>query len=234
MRKSIFRKHFNSYKASTTRHAIALYYVLCASRREGTFSAASLAQNELSSTSAMSSKMSYPLVPHRPYPHWADAYQINLGDRFDFWLQPGQPVKYEIRIEQTTRSGVTYTSGMKIGFVVDKVTHSPDIQYYSGTTLTNLLRLIKSLISKRQSERGLELSHRKLYLWLLVRRKESRRQHRSSPNRMRKLCLNRQGNRGLQLQCWGNMCICALGEVVALQEMMRRFPLNSSKVTKVR
>ncbi|MBN3950170.1 MAG: hypothetical protein HWQ38_28365 [Nostoc sp. NMS7] len=88
------------------------------------------------------SEMSYPLVPHRPYPHWADAYQINLGDRFDSWLQPGQPVKYEIRIEQTTRSGVTYTSGMKIGLVVDKVTHSPDIQYYSGATLTNLLRLI--------------------------------------------------------------------------------------------
>ncbi|MDZ8224121.1 MULTISPECIES: hypothetical protein [unclassified Nostoc] len=57
--------------------------------------------------------MSYPLVLYRPYPHWADAYQINLGDRFDSWLQPGQPVEYEICIEQNTRSGVTYTSGME-------------------------------------------------------------------------------------------------------------------------
>ncbi|MGF2035643.1 MAG: hypothetical protein RMZ43_010065 [Nostoc sp. CmiVER01] len=96
----------------------------------------------LSQNNSKVSQMSYPLVPYRPYPHWADAYQINLGDRFDSWLKPGQPVEYEISIEQTTRSGVTYTSGMKIGFVVDKASHSPDIQYYSGTTLTNLLRLI--------------------------------------------------------------------------------------------
>ncbi|BBD63780.1 hypothetical protein NIES4072_25640 [Nostoc commune NIES-4072] len=96
----------------------------------------------LSQNNSKVSEMSYPLVPHQPYPHWADAYQINLGDRFDSWLKPEQPVEYEIRIEQTAHSGVTYTSGMKIGFVVDKVTHSPDIQYYSGTTLTNLLKLI--------------------------------------------------------------------------------------------
>lgn len=98
----------------------------------------------LSQNNSKVSEISYPLVPNRAYPHWADAYQINLGDRFDSWLQPGQPVEYEIRIEQTTRSGATYTSGMKIGFVVDKVTHSPDIQYYSGTTLTNLLKLINN------------------------------------------------------------------------------------------
>ncbi|MCC5616571.1 hypothetical protein LC605_16130, partial [Nostoc sp. CHAB 5836] len=96
----------------------------------------------LSQNNSKVSEMSYPLVPHRLYPHWADAYQINLGDRFDSWLKPGQPVEYEIRIEQTTRSGVTYTSGMKIGFVVDKVPHDPNIEYYSGTTLTNLLKLI--------------------------------------------------------------------------------------------
>ncbi len=32
-----------------------------------------------------------------------------------------------------TRSGVTYTSGMKINLIVDKVTAFPDIQYYSPT-----------------------------------------------------------------------------------------------------
>ena len=40
----------------------------------------------LSQNNSKVSEMSYPLVPHRPYPHWADAYQINLGDRFDSWL----------------------------------------------------------------------------------------------------------------------------------------------------
>ncbi|MHC5723889.1 MAG: hypothetical protein ACYT04_62440 [Nostoc sp.] len=54
-----------------------------------------------------------------------------MGDRFDPWLQGGQPIQYEIRVEQTTRSGATYTSGMKINLIVNKVTPSPDIQYYS-------------------------------------------------------------------------------------------------------
>ncbi|MBD2649840.1 hypothetical protein H6G92_27105 [Nostoc foliaceum FACHB-393] len=96
----------------------------------------------LSQNNSKMSEISYPLVPHQTYPHWADAYEINLGNRFDSWLQPGQPVEYEIRIEQTTRAGVTYTSGMKIGFVAGKVNHSPNIQYYSGTALTDILKLI--------------------------------------------------------------------------------------------
>ncbi|MDZ8050384.1 MAG: hypothetical protein RMX68_009695 [Aulosira sp. ZfuVER01] len=80
-------------------------------------------------------EISYPLALQPPYPQglsvWGNLYKVNLGDRFDSWLQAGQPIQYVIHIEQTTRSGATYTSGMKINLIVDKVTPSPDIQYYS-------------------------------------------------------------------------------------------------------
>lgn len=91
----------------------------------------------LSQNNSQVSEISYPFAPQPPYPQglsvWGNLYKVNLGDRFDSWLQPGQPVQYVILIEQTTRSGVTYTSGMKINLIVDKVTPSPDIQYYSPT-----------------------------------------------------------------------------------------------------
>jgi hypothetical protein len=81
------------------------------------------------------SEVSYPFALQPPYPQglsvWGNLYKVNLGDRFDSWLQTGQPIQYEIRVEQTTRSGVTYVSGMKINLIVDKVTPSPNIEYYS-------------------------------------------------------------------------------------------------------
>jgi hypothetical protein len=80
------------------------------------------------------SEISYPLTPKPPYPEglsvWGNLYKVNLGDRFDAWLQPGEPIQYQIEIEQTTRSGTTYTSGMKINLIVDKVTTSPKVEYY--------------------------------------------------------------------------------------------------------
>lgn len=81
------------------------------------------------------SEVNYPVALKPPYSNgltvWNDSlYKINLGDRFDSFLQVGTPVKYDIQIDQITRSGATYTSGMKINFIVDKVTASPDIEYY--------------------------------------------------------------------------------------------------------
>jgi hypothetical protein len=100
----------------------------------------------LSQNNSKVREISYTLVPHRPYPLGLSVsnniYKLNLGDLFDSWLQPGQPVEYDIRIEQTTRRGITYTSGMKIGFIVDKVTHSPNLQYYKGKEIENILGLI--------------------------------------------------------------------------------------------
>jgi hypothetical protein len=81
------------------------------------------------------SEVTYPVGLKPPYTKgltvWKDnLYKINLADRFDSFLQAGKPAKYDIRIDQITRSGATYTSGMKIDFIVDKVTSSPKVEYY--------------------------------------------------------------------------------------------------------
>jgi hypothetical protein len=81
------------------------------------------------------SEFTYPVALKPPFANgltvWNNnLYKINLGDRFDSFLQAGQPVKYDIRIDQITRSGSTYTSGMKIDFIVDKATSSPKVEYY--------------------------------------------------------------------------------------------------------
>jgi hypothetical protein len=53
---AFFKKHFNSYKASTTRRARDMVQGDCASRKEGTCSAASVAQNEKSLSSAIANQ----------------------------------------------------------------------------------------------------------------------------------------------------------------------------------
>ncbi|MDZ8263863.1 hypothetical protein [Nostoc sp. ChiQUE01b] len=94
------------------------------------------------------SEISYPLIPQSPSPDglsvWGNLYKVNLRTHFDSWLQGGQPVEYDIHIEQITRSGATYTSGMKINLIVDKVTPSPDIQYYPQNTKKDMVKSIYS------------------------------------------------------------------------------------------
>jgi hypothetical protein len=78
-------------------------------------------------------ELSYLLTPTASSPEgvtiWDNLYKINLRDRFDAWLQPGQQVQYDIQIEQTTRAGVNYTSGLKVKLIVDQLTPSPDVEY---------------------------------------------------------------------------------------------------------
>lgn len=58
-------------------------------------------------------------------------YKINLGNEFEPLVQPGQRVRYVIRIDQITRAGVAYTSTMKLNYVVGRVDFAPQVEYDS-------------------------------------------------------------------------------------------------------
>lgn len=78
--------------------------------------------------------IAYQLIPGQRTPAgitlWNNLYKVDLGKAFDPWLEAGKPVQYDIEVLQTTRSGTGYQSGMKVNFVVDKVTPNPDVETY--------------------------------------------------------------------------------------------------------
>jgi hypothetical protein len=57
-------------------------------------------------------------------------YKVNLGDRFERLMQPGQRVQYDIEVQQITRAGVSYRSGMKLDYVVGRADLVPKVEYY--------------------------------------------------------------------------------------------------------
>jgi hypothetical protein len=57
-----------------------------------------------------------------------DIYKMQLSEKFTPLLQPGNPLTYNFQIQQTTRSGANYRSGIRVKQVVDQVTF-PQVEY---------------------------------------------------------------------------------------------------------
>ncbi|CAN1209247.1 hypothetical protein TUMEXPCC7403_03425 [Tumidithrix helvetica PCC 7403] len=59
-----------------------------------------------------------------------NSYTLDFGDAFSPLLKPDKPMAYLISIDQTTRAGATYNSGMQVKFVVGKINTNPEVERF--------------------------------------------------------------------------------------------------------
>lgn len=57
-----------------------------------------------------------------------NSYTIDFGDSLNTWLKPDKQMAYTFSIRQTTKAGETYDSGLKVKFVVGKISTNPEVE----------------------------------------------------------------------------------------------------------
>jgi hypothetical protein len=57
-----------------------------------------------------------------------NSYTFDFGESLNTLLKPNQPMAYVFSIRQTTKSGATYDSGLRVKFVVGKINTNPEVE----------------------------------------------------------------------------------------------------------
>lgn len=57
-----------------------------------------------------------------------NSYTLDFGEAFNPWLKPDTSLAYIISIDQITKSGATYNTGMQVKFVAGKINTNPEVE----------------------------------------------------------------------------------------------------------